>query len=126
MALQEHFADAGHAAEVAVDLKRGMCVEKIGIRSLRAEQEAQDRVRVIPFQKTCPQVEAPGDAPAGGVVTTNLQRFARGRRQLGRLLECDLTAREKTVEVRDVPVVDLRCREVPIFEPLLQLTGGAD
>src|SRR5262252_5027585 len=34
VALQEHFADAGDAAEVAVDLKRGMSVEKVGIRPL--------------------------------------------------------------------------------------------
>ena len=55
VALQQHLGDGRRAAEVAVDLKRRVRVEHVGIGALGAEQELQNVVRVIAVGRACAQ-----------------------------------------------------------------------
>ena len=76
VALEQHLGDAGGAAEVAVDLERGMGVEHVGVGPVGTDQEAEDLVGVLGVLQPGPEVEPPGQAPAGGVVAANFQRLA--------------------------------------------------
>src|SRR5690606_6984200 len=76
--LEQHFGNAGGAAEVAVDLKRRMGVKEIWIRALGAKQQLENRVGVFGVVEPRPEVQAPADCPAGGVVAAQLERAAGG------------------------------------------------
>ena len=106
--LQKHLDHARCAAEVAVDLKRRMRVEHVRIRPLRAEQELQDLVRMIAVTQACPEVDAPRRCPTGGLVAANLERPLHRCREFRRTAEVDVVTGEEAVQVRHVPVVDLR------------------
>src|SRR5204863_7970963 len=63
VALHEHLGDRRGAAEVAVDLKRRVRVEHVGVRPLGTEQEFQDVVRVIAVAKPGPEIDSPSSRP---------------------------------------------------------------
>ena len=54
--LQQHLGDGGGAAEVAVDLKRRVRVEHVGVGTLGTEQELQDVERVVNPRRASPEV----------------------------------------------------------------------
>ena len=55
MGLQQHFCDPGGAAEIPVDLERGMSVEEIG-ESITRQRLGQHFVRVIAIEKAGPKL----------------------------------------------------------------------
>ncbi|MNN63727.1 hypothetical protein D3C81_1791240 [compost metagenome] len=64
MALQQHLRNPGGSAEIAVNLKRRVGIEQVGIG--RAGQQRPDKtVGGFPFLQPCIQVDQPGTAPAG-------------------------------------------------------------
>src|ERR1035438_267869 len=127
VALQQHLGDAGGGAEVAVDLKRRMCVEQVLVHSglgglgvrCRGDQVAHDPVGVVAIQEARPQVELPAHRPAGSGVTAENQRLLRGLEQLRRAEGGDLAAWIDRPQVGDMAVLVLGV--VGVFHPLLQL-----
>ena len=126
VALQQHLGDCRRAAEVAVDLKRRVRVEHVGVGALGAEQELQDVVRVVAVAEPRPEVDPPRGGPAGRLIAANLERAFHGGREFGRAAHVDVVPGEQAEQVRHVPVVDLRRLHVPVVEPFLQLAGAAD
>jgi hypothetical protein len=118
-ALQEHLADAGGAAEVAIDLERRMGIEHIRVGPLGPQQHREDLIRVFAVMEACPEVQTPADAQARGFVAANLQALARRRSQVGCRAHVNLIARIQPVQVRDMPVMHLWGLHVPIFQPFL-------
>lgn len=124
--LEEHLRNGRRASQVAVDLKRRMRIEQVGIRPLRTEERAQDLVRAVTVLQARPQVETPSDGPAGGEVAALLEPPAHRAGQLRRSAQRDLAGRIEAIQMRDVTVLLIGCRRIPVFEPLLQLTLRAD
>ncbi len=126
MTLEEHLHDARQAAEVAIDLKRGMSVEQVGIGTRRSQEGPENRMGMLRLAQTSPQIQPPRDSPAGRFVAPDFEGTTGGGREGGRPFDRDLAARVKAVEMRHVPVMHLRRLRVPIFQPFLQLPRGAD
>ncbi len=112
--LQEHLGDAGSRAEVTIDLKRRMRVEKVGVdaaalavvnvvpRARNVQQVTQQEVRMITIQQPRPEVDAPCHRPPGGLVAARGQGDLRGGGQVRRRHGRNLASRMKREEVRDV------------------------
>ncbi len=116
--LHEHLGHAGCVAEVSVDLKRRMGVEKVGIDAA-AQHIVDDGVGVIAVLQTCPEIDFPAYRPAGGLVAALYHGVAHGlekfRGGVGRYLCRGI----KTEGVRYVAVAVLGF--VIVAEPLLEL-----
>ena len=133
MALQKHLRDAGGAAKVAIDLERWMRVEQVGVRAAtvrhveaefasRSEQRREQLVRTIAVTQARPEVDAPGERPAGAVVAAGVEEFAAGARQFGRVVQGDLVVRMESVHRRGVPMGRLKFGIR--FKPFLQTAVG--
>src|SRR4051794_5357980 len=97
MRLEQHLSDTCSSTEVAVDLKRGMSVEHVGISPLRIEQHAQHRMRMIALCESRPDVDTPRKTPACGFITAYLKRASRCRGQLRRIFDRDLIGRMQCI-----------------------------
>jgi hypothetical protein len=123
--LDDHFNNACSTPKIAVDLKWWVSIEQIAIAPLRAQQQFEHRVSVFAFTEPRPQIEAPGDGPAGCFIAPKLQRASSGGGQVRRLVQRDLMAGIKAIEVGHVAVIHFRCAEVPVVQPFLQLPAAA-
>ena len=125
--LHQHFEDARGAAEIAVDLERRVGVEHVGVGALRAEQQASRTSWAWSPSRSRAQrlMRQPMPQPVASSPRISSERRAARDQLRGRVVR-DLLAGIEAVEVRDVPVVDLRRLHVPVLEPLLELAGLAD
>ena len=78
---------------------------------------------VVAVAEAGPEVDLPGQRPAGAAVAAEFERAAGGREQLRRVGR-DLVAGEDAPQVRDVAVAIRGV--VLVFEPFLQLPVPAD
>ncbi len=135
LALQQHLRDAGGAAEVAVDLERGMRVEQVGVRAASrvlllarrrhvVQVRPQHAVRVIAVEEAGPEPDLPRLAPAGAAISPEFERSPHGGREIGRVDGIDLVVGEQPDEVRHVAM--LRILVVPVLVPLLEIAAAAD
>ncbi len=124
MALHQHLGDGGGGSEVAVNLERWVGVEEVGQRFV-AQEVGEEFVGAVAIAETGPEVDFPGEGPAGGTVTADIQRLAGGGEEVGGGWS-DLVGREETVEVGDVAVtlVGLRVFLDPFHEA--SVAGDAD
>ncbi len=126
LALHEPFRDPGRGTEVAVDLERRMEIEQVGRRPLGCEQVGQQLMGTLALLESCPEVDLPGERPAGARVPALHQGRPGGGEQLGRTGAADLVARMQPVQMGDVPVLPLGGAVVPVLLPLLELSLRAD
>jgi len=124
--LEKHFGDGGGAAQIAVDLEGRVSVKEIWIRSLGAEQGAENAVGALAILEARPKIEPPCDGPTSGDVAACFQAVSHGGCELGRATKGDLIARVKGVEVGDVAVGPVWGGGVPILVPFLELARSAD
>src|SRR5688572_29277086 len=135
VALEEHLGDPRRRAEVAVDLKRRVRVEQVGVDTAaagvvrgraprRLEQVGEDYERVVAVAHARPEVGLPRHRPAGRLVAADLHRAARRGVELRRPLARDLAAGMDAEQMREVPV--LRILFLEVFGPLLELAALAD
>src|SRR4051812_36654605 len=61
--LEQHLRNARGATEVAVNLKRRMSVEKIGVSALGSKQKLQYSVGVFSVVQPRPKIKTPPDGP---------------------------------------------------------------
>ena len=131
MGLEEHFDEAGRAAEVAVDLEGGVFletadVEEVGPGGL-AEELENALVGGVSVFEASHAVDDPGARPAGAATVrgkTPVEGGAAGLGEVGRAARCDLVVGEEGEEVGDVTVAGFVFDVV--FGPLLQVAGFAD
>ena len=126
LALQQHFHDAGRAAKVAINLERRAGVKQVGIGTFGAEEILQNAESMVAFVQPRPEVDAPGRAPAGGLIAADLQGFLHGGGEFGRGVHIHSCTRKQAVQMRDVAVMQLVRLEVQIGQPFLQLAGAAN
>src|SRR2546425_12341801 len=81
---------------------------------------------MIAIEQSRPQIDLPCQTPARADVTSQLQRFLCGCKQMRRCPRGNLIARKQSIEMRDVTVLSFRRLKIPIFEPFLQLTSLAN
>ena len=134
MALQQHFADACHPAEVAVYLERRVRTEQVGEGAAammpvhrvdsRLPKAAQQLPGAVAVAQACPEVHFPGAAPAGAFIAAAVQRHPAGFCQLRRAGGRNLVTGMQTVKVGHVAVVHIHLAVV--FQPLLQVSFLAD
>ena len=91
--LQQHLADAGGVAEVAVDLERRVGVEEVCVHAAAVpvvharvadepQQVADEFVGAVAVVQARPEVDLPGGAPAGAHVAARVERDPRRLGQL--------------------------------------------
>ena len=84
VALQKHLRYTCGPPKVAIDLKRWVCVEQIGVSTTSVvsgfprrihiiEMGLQHPVGMIPIQETGPEIDLPGFAPACAAIPSELQ-----------------------------------------------------
>src|SRR5688572_33507401 len=96
MTLEQHLADSGGEAEIAVDLERRMRVEEVGVDATapgghaldvqpdRAEKIAHQEMGVVAVQKPRPEVNLPAQRPTGAIAAAQFQSPARSGGAFGR------------------------------------------
>src|SRR3954468_4795923 len=134
--LQEHLGDTGGRAEIPVDLKWRMSIEKIGIYTSglssrvsgvdRRQCLLQKKMGVLSVEQSCPEVDLPRQTPTRASVPSQLQSLLGCLEKLRRLANRDLVAGEQTIKMRNMTMLPLRRFHIPVFEPFLQLTSFAD
>ena len=96
----------------------------VGLRRVgEREQVVEHAVGVVAVAEPGPEVDLPGERPAGAAVAAEFERLAGGGEQLGRVGR-DLLAGEDAPQMRDVAVAVLGV--VLVFEPFLELAVLAD
>ena len=118
MALEEHLRDCGAASEVAVDLKRRVGAEEVGVGAAvvavdgcgfdQLKQVAEEAQGVVPVAEAGLEVDFPCDGPAGAFVAAALQSLARGRGEVGSSSRRDLVAGMKGEKMRAVAVLGIQ------------------
>lgn len=98
-----------------------MGVEQIGVGAHRTKKELDHIERVLAVTKPRPKIDAPTDAPSRSVVAADFQGASGCRGELGSPVHVDLPARIEAIEVRDVPVMDVRRPQVPVLQLFPQL-----
>ena len=101
MTLEEHFGDAGSAAEVAIYLEWGMRIEQV-IQGGFLQEELNIFVSFICVVETGPKIDDPGPAPpsvAAAVGEAIINRFARGCHVLGSAASSELVSGMETEQV---------------------------
>ena len=134
VALQEHLADAGRAAVVAVNLERRMGAEQVGEGAAAVcaglgvhgglEEAAEQLPGAVAVAQPCPEVHLPRPAPAGGLVAAAVEGDAAGLGQVGGAEGRDEVGGMQAVEVGDVAVMHIHL--AVILQPLLQVALPAD
>src|ERR1035441_10064088 len=84
VALNQHFRNSRRVAKVAINLKWGVGVEEIGIKSAplcvfvrityQSKQVADNGVGMVAIAQPCPQVDFPAHGPTGRLVAAQLDR----------------------------------------------------
>ena len=103
VALEEHLDHACRHAEVAVDLKRRVRIEEVGVHAASAaiarircvdelEQILQQCERAIAIEQARPMIDLPGEAPSRAAIAAQLVRSANRSEEL-RCPRCDVPAR---------------------------------
>ena len=122
MALHQHLGHAGSAAQVAVDLEGWVHVPKI-VSGAVFKQVAIEQIGVVSIVQSCPLVEFPTHAPAGGAIAAMSENHARGLGKFGCGERRDGRAGMKSKEVVDMAVVVVGV--VDVAAPLEQLSVAA-
>src|SRR6185295_2416464 len=86
----------------------------------------QQQIRAVTITQPRPQVDLPREAPACSHIAAQFQTLPCRGEKVRRAAVSNLIAREQSVKMRDVPVLPLRSFEIPVVEPLLQLTRFPD
>lgn len=107
MALQQHFGNAGGAAEIAVYLERRMGVPQI-VQSAVPEKIPEQFVGSVSVIQPGPLVQFPAHTPARGPVSPMVQGDSCGLGELGSRQRRQSVARMQPEQVIDVPVMVIR------------------
>lgn len=108
MALKQHLRDAGHRAEVGVNLERRMHRPEIR-QGAFAKESLIDFMRFFSFAQAGAAVHPVSQGPARRLVTTQVERLARGLHPLGssRIDECPGIERAEVGDVAVLGIADI-------------------
>src|SRR4051812_8676018 len=113
MALHQHFGYTCSSRKVAIYLEWRMRIKEVWIGAASAftvgagivQQMPDECIGMIAIQQTRPPVDLPSTAPAGAGISSYLQRFLCGCKELRRIVLRDLAARMQTKQVRYMAVL---------------------
>ncbi|MNL45979.1 hypothetical protein D3C87_1686610 [compost metagenome] len=108
--MQEHFGYSGGGAHIPVELERRVCAQKVGVGTAAVghigtlvgygpQHAFEEFVRTVTILQTRPEVDFPGQRPAGTFVATGIEAHARGFRFGRGLGNRNLLARMQCIQV---------------------------